>query len=183
MSLRRWLLIAAALFCAGLVIGLLLPDSAADSIEQTFKDIAGNAASAEGFGLFVLLLLNNTLAVGASFLFSPIFLILPVVSLLMNGALITVVARLTLQDHSLAFLAAGILPHGIIEIPAYLLAQAAAICFGFNVLKAIFDTQRRSEAGPVLIKCLKWLGLAIILLISAALIEAFITPLLLGLFN
>ncbi|XUW99557.1 MAG: stage II sporulation protein M [Dehalogenimonas sp.] len=183
MNLKRWIFIAAGIFCVGLIIGLLLPDSAADSIEQTFKDIAGSAASAQGLSLFILLLLNNTLAVGASFIFSPIFLILPVVSLLMNGALITVVARLTLQDHSPPFLAAGILPHGIIEIPAYLLAQAAAICFGFNVLNAIFDPQRRSEAGPMLRKCLLWFGLAIILLIPAALVEAFITPLLLGLFN
>lgn len=183
MELKRWLFIAAALFCFGLVLGLLLPDSAANQIEQYFKDIAGNAASVRGFSLFLLLFVNNALAVSASFFFSPVLLILPVVSLIMNGALITVVARLTLQDHSLAFLAAGILPHGIIEIPAYLLGQAAAICFGFTAIRSVFNVQRRAAAGPVLRKCLGWLGVVVILLIPAAMIEAFITPALLGLFE
>jgi stage II sporulation protein M len=183
MDLKRWLSTAAALFCGGLVLGLLLPGSAADQIEQYFKDIAGNAASMHGFSLFLLIFMNNALAVSASFLFSPVFLVLPVVSIVINGALISVVARLTLQDHSLAFLAAGILPHGIIEIPAYLLGQAAAICFGFTVIRSLFKVQRRAEAGPVLRKCLRWLGVALILLIPAALIEAFITPALLGLFK
>ena len=183
MDLKRWLSIAAALFCGGLILGLLLPGSAANEIEQTFKNIAGNAASVQGFSLFLLIFTNNALAVSAGFFFSPIFLILPVVSIVMNGVLVTVVARLTLQDHSLAFLAAGILPHGIIEIPAYLLGQAAAIRFGFTIVRSSFNPHRRAAVGPVLRQCLSWLGFAVALLIPAALIEAFITPALLGLFK
>ena len=183
MVLKRWLSIAAALFCGGLILGLLLPGSAANEIEQTFKNIAGNAASVQGFSLFLLIFTNNALTVSAGFFFSPIFLILPVVSLAMNGVLVTVVARLTLQDHSLAFLAAGILPHGIIEIPAYLLGQAAAMCFGFTIVRSAINPMRRAAAGPVLRQCLGWLGIAVALLIPAALIEAFITPALLGLFK
>jgi stage II sporulation protein M len=183
MDLKRWLLIAAALFCAGLFIGLLVPDSTAHEIEKAFQDIAGGAASASGLTLFFLLFINNALAVSVSFFFSPIFLILPVLSVVMNGAVLSIVGRLTLQDHSLAFLAAGILPHGIIEIPAYLLAQASAMCFGFTAIRSVFKVERRAAAGPILRRCLGWLGIAIVLLIPAALIEAFITPVLLDLFK
>jgi stage II sporulation protein M len=183
LELRRWLFIAAALLCGGLVLGLMLPGSVANDIEQNFQNLARSAASAQGLSLFFLIFINNALAVSASFLFSPVFLILPVVSILLNGALITVVSRLTLQDHSLGFLIAGILPHGIIEIPAYLIGQAAAICFGTTVIRSLFNPERRAAAGPVLRMSLRWLGLAIALLIPAALIEAFITPVILGWFK
>jgi stage II sporulation protein M len=183
MDLKRWLFISAALFCGGLIVGLVLPDSAANAIEESFRNIAGNAASAEGFSLFLLIFLNNALAVSASFIFSPILLILPVVSIVMNGALVTVVGRLALQDHSPLYLAVGILPHGIIEIPAYLIGQAAAICFGFTIMRSVFNAQQRSAAGPVIRRCLSWLALAIVLLVPAALIEAFVTPWALALFK
>jgi stage II sporulation protein M len=183
MELKRWLLIATALFGGGLLLGLLLPSGTADEIIKTFEDLAGDAASVSGLGLFVFLLINNTIAVLVSFFFSPLFLILPVVSLLANGAVISVVARLTLENHSAAFLMAGILPHGIIEIPAYLLAQAAALSFGFAVLRGFFKSDRRASIGPTLRTSLRWLGAALLLLIPAALIESFITPLFIGLFE
>jgi stage II sporulation protein M len=183
MDLRRWLLVATGLFFGGLVLGLVLPGSTANDIEQAFENIAGNAASTSGLDLFVLLFINNALAVSVSFFFSPVFLIPPVASIIINGAIITVVSHLTLQDHSLAFLAAGILPHGIIEIPAYLMAQAAALSFGFTVLRGLFKGDSRNSLGPNLRASLRWLGIAVLLLIPAALIEAFITPFFLGLFK
>jgi stage II sporulation protein M len=183
MDLRRWLIVATALFGAGLVMGLALPGAAADEIKQTFEEIAGEAASTSGLGLFLFLLINNTLALCVSFFFSPLFLILPVVSILMNGAVISLVSRLTLEDHSLGFLIAGLLPHGIIEIPAYLIAQAAALGFGFTILRGLFKSDRRQPIGPALKVALRWLGIAVLLLIPAALIEAFVTPLFISLFE
>jgi len=179
--LKRWLFIATALFAGGLALGLMLPDSAADEVVNAFANIADEASGLSGFGLFVFLLLNNALAVSLSFVFSPLFLILPVLSLIMNGAVISLVSRAVLEQSSAAFLAAGILPHGIIEIPAYLLAHAAALSFGFTLLRALFKSERRATIGSDLKTSLRWFGLALLLLIPAALIESFITPLFIGL--
>ncbi len=181
MGLKRWLLIATALFAGGLLLGLLLPESAADEVVNAFANIADEASGLSGVGLFVFLLLNNALAVSLSFIFSPLFLILPVLSLIMNGAVISLVSRAVLEQSSAAFLAAGILPHGIIEIPAYLLAHAAALSFGFILLRALFRSDKRATIGPDLKSSVRWLGLAILLLIPAALIESFITPVFIGL--
>ncbi len=162
---------------------MLLPESAADEVVNAFSNIADEASGLTGFGLFVFLLLNNTLAVSLSFIFSPLFLILPVISLLMNGAVISLVSRVVLEESSIGFLAAGILPHGIIEIPAYLLAHAAALSFGFTLLRALFKSDRRGSIGADLKASARWLGLALLLLIPAALIESFITPMFIGLFE
>jgi stage II sporulation protein M len=183
MDLKRWLLLASALFGAGLVVGLMLPGGAADEIKQTFEELAGDATSVSGLGLFVFLLVNNAVAILVSFFFSPLFLILPVVSLLLNGAVISLVSRVALEQNSLGFLMAGILPHGIIEIPAYLLAQAAALSFGFAILRGLFKSDRRNSIGPTLRTSLRWLGVALLLLIPAAFIESFITPLFISLFD
>ena len=138
MELKRWFLIAAAIFGAGLVLGFLLPGNAAEEILDSFENLAGEAEGLSGFGMFLFLLFNNAVALSISFFFSPLFLIFPVVSLLMNGALITVVGRVFVEENSATALAAGILPHGIIEIPAYLLAQAAALSFGYAILRGLF---------------------------------------------
>ena len=183
MDLRRWYLVAVGLFCGGLILGLLLPGGTADEIKQTFQNIAGDASSSSGLALFFLLLTNNAMAVSVSFFFSPLFLVVPVAAIVMNGAMITLVSRLALENHSLAFLAAGILPHGIIEIPAFLLAQAAALNFGFALMRALFRNDRRAEVGPALRTSLRWLGVALLLLIPAAFIEAFITPLFISIFS
>ena len=183
MDLKRWLLIATALFAGGLVLGLMLPESAAEEEINSFANIAGEAADLTGLGLFIFLLLNNAFAVSISFFLSPLFLILPAISLLMNGAVISLVSRAVLEQSSVGFLAAGILPHGIIEIPAYLLAHAAALSFGFTILRGLFKRDRRESISPALRTSLRWLGIALLLLIPAALIESFITPLLIGLFE
>jgi stage II sporulation protein M len=183
MDLRRWLLVATALFGTGLVIGLLLPGAAANEVRKTFEDIAGGAVSTSGLGMCLFLFTNNALAVCVSFFLSPLFLILPVLSILMNGAVISLVSRLTLEDHSLGFLIAGLLPHGVIEIPAYLIAQAAALSFGFTLLRGLLKSNCSQPIWPALKASLRWLGLAVLLLIPAALLETFVTPVFIDLFE
>jgi stage II sporulation protein M len=77
----------------------------------------------------------------------------------------------------------GILPHGIFEIPALIIGQAAALGLGAMTIAAVFSKDRREELFPYLRKSIKYLGVVILLLIIAAGIEAFITPPVLGLFE
>jgi uncharacterized membrane protein SpoIIM required for sporulation/ABC-type transport system involved in multi-copper enzyme maturation permease subunit len=81
-----------------------------------------------------------------------------------------------------AVFAAGILPHGIFEIPSLMLTSAVVLHLGVRMVTP--DPGR--SLGEVLIESLAdWakiaLGLAIPLLIIAALIEAYVTPLILRL--
>jgi stage II sporulation protein M len=72
-----------------------------------------------------------------------------------------------------------LLPHGVFEIPAIIIGEAAALSFGAMVIMALFSPKRRSQLLPNLKQNLKYLLLAFILLVPAAIIETFVTPLLL----
>jgi stage II sporulation protein M len=131
--------------------------------------------------LFFFILINNVVALSIAFVLSPILCIVPVASLLGNGWLIALAFSAALEQESLGYVLAGILPHGVIEIPALLLALAAAIRFGSSLIVAVFKREKRAQVIPVLVESARYLGIALLLLPAAALVETFITPLLLGL--
>ncbi|MBI2287561.1 MAG: stage II sporulation protein M [Chloroflexi bacterium] len=71
------------------------------------------------------------------------------------------------------------MPHGVFEIPALFIGEAAALSFGAAVMRVLFRGERRSLLLPNLRQNLKYLTIALILLLPAAIIETYITPLLL----
>jgi len=86
---------------------------------------------------------------------------------------------MVIQEKSLGFLLAGLLPHGIIELPAFIIGEAAALSFGAMVILVLFKKKERSQLVPSLKQNLRYLMIAFALLIPAAIIETFVTPLLL----
>jgi stage II sporulation protein M len=86
---------------------------------------------------------------------------------------------------SLTMFYAAILPHGIIEIPSFVLSGSVGMRLGYAALKARF--RRRPENDEYLSKTLRLavyvvVGLAPLFLI-AGLIEADITPLIMRMFS
>ena len=79
-------------------------------------------------------------------------------------------------------LAAGILPHGIFELPALCLSLAAGLCLCQNINRYI----RKNEKGimkPLLLNILRVTGLVVIpLLVVAAIMESYVTPAVMQLF-
>ncbi|MGI2335661.1 MAG: stage II sporulation protein M [Dehalogenimonas sp.] len=183
MTFRHWVYIAAGLFVIGLFFGTLLPTGAISEELSIFDELGGDTATISGIGLLVFILFSNFTAFLTSFFLAPLFLLIPVASLLLNGAVITMVSRLVLEDQSIGFLIAGLLPHGVIEIPAYIVAMAASLAFGFAVLRGLFRSDYRNRVMPEAKVNLRRLGVALILLLPAALIESFITPLFIGWFG
>ncbi|MEN8614793.1 stage II sporulation protein M [Dehalogenimonas sp. THU2] len=183
MNFRVWLYIAAGLFAAGLLLGTVLPADAVAEELTVFDNLAEEVSSMSGIEIFFFILIRNVTAFLTAFFFSPLLLLVPIGSLLLNGAFITIVSRLVLEERSIGFLIAGIMPHGIIEIPAFIFALAASLSFGFAVLRGLFKSGYRDRVAPELKANLRRLGLALLLLIPAALIESFITPVFIGFFN
>jgi stage II sporulation protein M len=83
------------------------------------------------------------------------------------------------KNTSLGYLLAGLLPHGIFEIPALMIGEAAAFSFGTSVLLGLLRKNSFAQVSSSFKKNLKYLMLAMLLMVPAALIETFITPLLL----
>ena len=85
-----------------------------------------------------------------------------------------------MEDASLGFVLAGLLPHGIVELPAFFIGEAAAISIGIMAVIALFKKEKRGLFLPSLRQNLRYLALAAALMLPAAALETYLTPLLLG---
>ncbi len=114
-----------------------------------------------------------------SFILSPIFCLVPILALTVNGWVLAFISAIVIREESLGYLLAGVIPHGIFELPAFILGEAAALSFGTMAIIALFKKERRNLLLPNLKQNSRYLVIALALLLPAAIIETYITPLLL----
>ena len=180
MRYRWWLSIALCLFALGIVLGLTVSVELAGFFAEDIAALKELAASLGPFKISTafFILLKNVSALLFSFIFSPILCLIPVLSLTLNGGLLSFVSVLVLQERSLGFVLAAILPHGVFEIPALIIGGAASLSFGVAAMLALISPKKREQLLPNLKQNLRYLIIAGILLVPAAIIETFVTPLL-----
>lgn len=142
-----------------------------------------NLANLQGSLNAPFLFLNNTRVVAVIFLaglfsFSVLGVLLYMVNIGLIGGLFALLQLLGLQP--LPIFLAGVLPHGIFELPALIIGSAVVLYMGV----AIVTPQTGKSMGEVILELLAdwakiFLGLVVPLLAVAAIIEAYVTPVLL----
>ncbi len=183
MSYKRWILIAIFLFGIGLALGLAPLPSTPTIISEDIaavEELAGLLASLPLPVVVLIIFIKNAVVLLISFLFSPILCLVPILILIVNGWVLSLVSVVVVQETSPWFLLAGILPHGIFELPAFIIGEAAALSFGVMAIMALFKRERRNQLLSNLKQNLKYLAIALALLVPAAIIETYVTPLLLN---
>lgn len=183
--MRFYLRVALILFVAGFVIGAVFANSLQATLGPMMTAIKTLAVGmkhdsipAMAGTLFVHNLTTSLIMIAGGIVFG----IVPVLFVLLNGALIGFVIAVTYHaTHVSPFLLiiAGILPHGIFEIPAYLLASGIGIRIGVMLTQTIAG-RNKQDSWKMLGKdtALSVVIVAGLLLIAAG-IEAGVTPLLL----
>lgn len=149
----------------------------ADEDIAVLKELSRFIASLPRPVATLIIFAKNVSAILLSFVLSPILCFVPVLTLVLNGLLLAIVSVSVAQEESLGFILAGLLPHGIFEIPALILGQAAALSFGTTLMLALFSQGKRSQLVPRLKRDVRYLLIAFGLLVPAAIIEVYITPL------
>ena len=179
MTFKKWIFIAIFLFGVGIVFGMTSSDAFASLFSEDLAAIAELGAILEPFAVTtaVFILLKNIVALLVSFMFSPILCLMPVVALTVNGGLLSFVAGIAVQQESFGFVIAALLPHGIIELPALIIGEAASLSFGAAAVMSVISEKRRRLLLPNLKENLRYLVIAGIMLVPAAIIETWITPL------
>ena len=182
----RWVGMTAVAFLVLVVLsyiaGRLFPEIPA-TILTYFNEVVADSGIVRDDGSFSALALfgNNLRAMVLSTLYGFIpFLYLPALSMGVNAILLGMVASSV--NGQWLLLAAGILPHGIFELPALCLSLAAGLCLCQNINRYI----RKNEKGimkPLLLNILRVMGLVVIpLLVVAAIMESYVTPAVMQLF-
>jgi stage II sporulation protein M len=188
MRYRGWIIIAIALFAVGLIFGLADPFNIAGTFYDELRGLLG-LGQVEGlsgllapftFTLFIFIFLKNVIALLFSFIFAPVFCIVPVATLVFNGWMIGLVVNILTEQESLGYVLAGLLPHGVVELSAFFIGEAAALSLAVTLIIALFRKEKRGLVLPGLRQNLRYLALAVGLMLPAAVIETFLTPLLVG---
>jgi stage II sporulation protein M len=150
-SYKRWIFIAIFLFGVGLIFGCVAPTGIASlSAEDitTLEQLSELLASLPLALIALFIFIKNASVLLLSFFLSPIFCLVPVLALTVNGWVIAFVSATIIQEESLGYLLAGLLPHGIFELPAFILGEAAALSFGAMAIVALFSKKRRNLLLP-----------------------------------
>ncbi len=177
MRFRLWVAVAFLLFSLGIVGGMALPASGVVSAQTgALRDLARMLDSLPQWAVAAFIFLKNLSAIVFGFALSPFFLLVPALSLVLNGWVVGAVGGGVIADHSIAYFLAGTLPHGILELPAFFIGQAAAFAFGVSAMKAVISRKDRGQLAVSLKSNLRYLALAVGLLVPAALVETFVTP-------
>lgn len=182
----RWVGMTAVAFLVLVVLsyiaGRLFPEIPA-AILTYFNEVVADSGIVRDDGSFSALALfgNNLRAMVLSTLYGFIpFLYLPALSMGVNAILLGMVASSV--NGQWLLLAAGILPHGIFELPALCLSLAAGLCLCQNINRYIRKNEK-DIMKPLLLNILRVTGLVVIpLLVVAAIIESYVTPAVMQLF-
>ena len=179
MSYKKWVIVAVFLFSVGLVLGLVPPRGLDDFIRANLGTLEDLASTIEPFTLttLVIIIAKNSMAFIFSFALSPLFCIVPVLTLVLNGSVISFVSAMVVEKESLGVLLLALLPHGVFELPAIIIGMAASLSFGAAAMQAVFNREKRTQLLPSLKQNSKYLLLALALLVPAAIMETFVTPL------
>lgn len=169
-------LICLAGFCFSLYAGFRLGDSIS---MEVLEEIMGALPSLENFDvtmIFLFIVSNNVfksfmwMVLGALGSFPPLFFAV------LNGFFLGSFSYSTSLEYSLAFTAAALIPHGIIEIPTILLSSAAGMALGYALINRLRGRgSLRAEFGRAL---RLFISKIVPLLIISAVIEVTLTPML-----
>ena len=152
-----------------------------DAVVEYFAAVMAEsgAVSAAGTISAVDLLWNNWMAILLCVVYGFVpFLFLPILVLCSNAYLMGVVgAYYRIHSFPMPVFFAGILPHGIFELSALVLAAAMGLSLCSAVIKKLFRAPGAPPIKELVSDVLRTLLLiALPLLVCAALVEAYVTP-------
>lgn len=170
----------------GFAIAYAAPEVVDKVLEAFMNQIqeAGVVDETGELSVFALLMNNwRAMLVSAAYGFLP-FLFLPLISLLTNGVLLGMLAALFMaQGTSLLAYLAGILPHGIFEIPALVFSIACGVYLCRNMCRMVTNHPGKAPLLAVLEDLLRVMVMIVApLTVAAAFVECYVTPVIMALF-
>lgn len=176
-----YVVVSALLLIFGMVLGAFVPKTETPLSESPLFEVLSpyvELYKPYEFSTVLFLFAKNSLTVGMAFFISPLLLVFPTLILLLNGFMTGFVLSALPLDLAIKALA----PHGVFELPALVLASAGGIRFGAAVIRKVVRKLRGGDydVSSEFKKGLKLFMLSLVLLFVAAIVETYITPLVVG---
>jgi len=181
--LRRimpYFVLSVTIFAAGALLGVLVVRHNAEIADRLRASVIGFVGNFRGLSrpqLAAAIFLNNGLkSLGAMFL-GVLLGVVPLLVLVVNGAALGALVFLSIPGRGLMPTLLAIVPHGVLELPAVWLATSIGLMLGRLAMKRL---ARKTEINlrDEMARAGRFFWAAIVpLLLCAALIEAYLTPL------
>lgn len=175
------MLAATALFVFSIWFGYYLaqldPVLVKKTIEEMFSqfDFVKNLNS---FFIFLFIFLNNLIKGFLIVVFGTLFGLAPAVFIFSNGEMIGLVLGVSKLGIGPLKVILGLLPHGILEVPAIIMSSGYGLWLGYRFWRFVFFREPFKIYFSYALK--RYVRIIVPLLLVAAIIETFITPLVLG---
>lgn len=166
------------LFAAAVVTGVAVTagdPTFGQEILEIFRDaILGKVIDSSAPILAVTLFFNNLQACLVMFLGGVSLGLLTAFVIVSNGIIIGSIVELVRQQEGILYIAAALLPHGVFEIPAFIISGT----LGFMLARALWDEwHHQGDAAAKATRMGRMFLLFVLpLVFLAAVTEAFITP-------
>jgi len=138
------------------------------------KEVAGQIDGNNPADMCVKLFFNNLQACILLFLGGATFGILTIFIMSLNGIVIGAIMEMVSKEHTALFVAAAIVPHGIFEIPAFIISGALGILLAQSLIAEWYGGGDSAIAAHAFARL--FLAVVLPLVATAAIVEAFITP-------
>ncbi|NHN35179.1 stage II sporulation protein M [Paenibacillus agricola] len=140
--MKHYFIASTLVFVVGLILGAGFSDSFQVFIESQLKGLEQLTQSIANkpnpqWSIFWLIFWNNIVKTLLIIALGAFFGVLPLFFLLANGMLLGYIGAVSTQKESLLFVIKGIAPHGIIEIPAIIIAAAFGLRLGVLMMKGM----------------------------------------------
>ena len=147
-----------------------------DSFVDQFKEMFGPISELSPFQLFLTIFYVNTRTSFLIMMLGALLGIFPFISLWLNGTILGILFGKYIAEggNYLGFMM-GILPHGIIEIPAIIIAASQGFRLGKEVVSPPTGLNRSEAIKLNITKGIKLFVLILPLLLIAAVIEVYIS--------
>ncbi|HOP67246.1 MAG TPA: stage II sporulation protein M [Methanoregulaceae archaeon] len=177
-DMRDPLVVTAALFALSLAAGVLVsvaePAFGTQMVEFFRDAVIGEIMTDSSLLLAGKLFLNNIQACIFMFLGGATFGLVTIFIIGTNGFVIGSILEVVRQESSLLYVAAAIVPHGIFEIPAFIISGA----LGLSLARSLYTewTGAGDAGGDAAVLGRRFVAVVLPLIAIAAITEAFITP-------
>lgn len=176
-EIKGYIYLSAAIFSVSVVTGYLyaqfLPEKASEFFSTLQQVMAHRFGGMESGFMVLAIFVNNLIATSMMLVLGVFFGFLPSFGLVVNGIILGVVGYVVKKESVLLLF--SIIPHGIFEIPVFLVSAAIGLRLGHQAVRKLFqgnEIRVLEELRRGVYFYVRW---GVPFLLVAAFIEAFIS--------
>lgn len=182
--LRPFAIASVLLFCAAALAGglaIVYVPQLATQLQELLKQFAQVFRGLPTLQLTIAIFLNNSLKTLVVILLGPVLGLAPVIFLIVNGAILGAVMPVAAATRGLWPSLMSVFPHGVIELPAVFLGTSVGLRLGVHGWRRLKGKADKTLLAELADGLRIYFTVILPLLLVAAAVEVYVTPLIVSL--